>query len=350
MKKLIIVGTYSIIHCLVDWACAMLIFSGLMPNIDGIGLVVGIFLYNMFAFAFQVPFGIIADKANKNAVVSAIGCAFVILAYFVSKVPILACVVAGIGNALFHVGGGIDVLNISNRKATIPGIFVSAGAIGLYIGSNTDYLGFNNFYIIIFALFISILILLWLYKKVSKKYRINNEEPVFEDLPKVSQTIIYCLMITICIRSYLGLIVKFDWKADFVIGLIFVNGVTIGKVLGGVIGDKFGFKRTSVLSLLASAVLFVFSFESSICGILAILFFNMTMPITLTILSNILNRNKGMAFGLTTLALFIGAAPVLLGVYDIFFDKLGLFLMTITSAIILYLGIKKYEELEAQND
>ena len=58
------------------------------------------------------------------------------------------------------------------------------------------------------------------------------------------------------------------------------------------------------------------------------------------------NKNKGMAFGLTTLALFIGAVPVLFGYKTFLFSKVGLFVTTILSAIALYIGLKKYETLE----
>ena len=68
----------------------------------------------------------------------------------------------------------------------------------------------------------------------------------------------------------------------------------------------------------------------------------MTMPITLTALSNILFNNKGMAFGLLTVALFIGAVPVFFGYKGVIFNPVGLFVTTIISAIILYIGIKKY--------
>ena len=170
MKKFSIVGIYSIIHCIVDMSCAMLIAGILTPVITGTNtLVIAIILYNLFAFAFQLPFGIFADKINKNALISLIGCLFIIFAYFINPLAIVSCIMAGIGNALFHIGGGIDVLNISEKKATLPGIYVATGAMGLYIGSKTTYLGFDKFYVIIVLLIISIVALLWLYKQVKLK-------------------------------------------------------------------------------------------------------------------------------------------------------------------------------------
>jgi hypothetical protein len=43
--------------------------------------------------------------------------------------------------------------------------------------------------------------------------------------------------------------------------------------------------------------------------IFGIFLFNMTMPITLVVISNTFQGRQGFAFGLTTLALIIGALP-----------------------------------------
>ncbi len=351
MKKFTIVSIYSGIHCIVDMACAILLAGILTPVLTGTNLLfAAIFLYNLFAFAFQLPFGILADKINKNALISAIGCLFIVVAYCINSPGLLACITAGIGNALFHVGGGIDVLNISHKKAALPGIYVSTGAIGLYIGSNCIHLGINKSYIIIIILVISSVLLFYLYKKIKQTYKVYNEIPEFNDISNKKQIIMYCLLITICIRGYVGLILNFEWKSTFVIGFLSIGAVASGKILGGLIGDKFGWKKVSTLSLVFSAILFVFAFDSMICGMIAILLFNMTMPITLTALSNIFYKNKGMAFGMTTLALFIGAIPILLGYSEFLFDKFSLFIVTSISAIILYYGLNGYEALEKEND
>ncbi|MCL2124545.1 MAG: hypothetical protein FWH33_00975 [Oscillospiraceae bacterium] len=40
------------------------------------------------------------------------------------SVPLAAVVAAGLGNGVFHIGGGVDVLNISESKAGALGVFV----------------------------------------------------------------------------------------------------------------------------------------------------------------------------------------------------------------------------------
>lgn len=350
MKKKITI-IYSIIHFIVDLACCILVANLVTQKMgQTVNLFVAIILYNFFAFAMQLPIGIIADKVNKNAICSAIGCLIVAIAFAFSNFGIIACVVAGIGNAMFHVGGGIDVLNISDKKATLSGIFVSTGAMGIFLGSKSLSVGFDKYYIIIVSLIISALLLIWLYDQI--KGKVNNKEMIIPSLTSNEIIAIICLIITVCIRSYVGMILAFSWKSNFVLALISIFAVVFGKMLGGIIGDRIGFIKISVISLTVSAIGFVFAFNNAFIGILAILFFNMTMPITLTALSNILDNNKGMAFGLLTVALFIGSVPKFFGIGEVaIFSPIGLFVITAISAIVLYVGILKYNVfMEKIND
>lgn len=349
MKKKITI-IYSIIHFIVDLACCILVTNLVTQKMgQNVNLFIAIILYNFFAFAVQFPIGIIADKVNKNAICSAIGCMLVAIAFGFSDFGMIACTVAGIGNAMFHVGGGIDVLNVSDKKATLSGIFVSTGAMGIFLGSKSLSIGFNKFYIVILALIISALLLVWLYNQIKDK--VKNSEVIIPKLSANEIIAIICLIITVCIRSYVGLILAFSWKSNFVLALISIFAVVFGKMLGGIIGDRIGFIKISVISLTVSAVCFIFAFNNPILGILAILFFNMTMPITLTALSNILDNNKGMAFGLLTLALFIGSVPKFFGMGQLVFSPIGLFIITAISAVVLYVGIAKYNKfVEKEND
>ena len=60
-------------------------------------------------------------------------------------------------------GGGIDVLNISEHNASLSGIYVSTGAMGIFLGSMSAKFGFNKYYIIVLILIISAILLYWLY-------------------------------------------------------------------------------------------------------------------------------------------------------------------------------------------
>lgn len=336
-----IVGIYSSIHFIVDLSCAILV-SNLVIQKMGVStnLFIAIFIYNFFAFAMQLPIGIIADKINKNAICSAIGCLLVAISFGLSRFAIISCLIAGIGNAMFHVGGGIDILNISDKKATLSGIFVSTGAIGIFLGGKLLLTGFNGYYIVVLILLISSILLFWLYSQI--KGKVSNSKIKKIELGKNEWIAIICIFTTVCIRSYVGMILSFTWKSSFVYALLAVLGVVIGKMLGGIIGDKIGFEKISI-SLLISAICFIFSFTNPIIGIIAILLFNMTMPVTLICLSNIFTNNKGLAFGLLTLALFVGAVPTFVG-YNQLFTKIGLFIITLISSIVLYIALIYYNK------
>lgn len=337
-----VVGIYSLIHFIVDLSCAILVTNLVTQKMgQNANLFIAILIYNFFAFAMQFPIGIIADKVNKNSIYSAIGCILVAIAFGFSNYGIISCTIAGIGNAMFHIGGGIDVLNISNKKATPSGIFVSTGAMGIFLGSKSATIGFNKFYIVIFILLFSAILLFRLYNMIKDK--IKNEKLIVPKLNANAKVSIICLILTVCIRSYVGLILAFEWKGNFILALLSILAVVFGKMLGGIIGDKIGFNKISIVSLAVSSICFIFSFNNPVLGILAMLFFNMTMPITLTALSNILDNNKGMAFGLLTLALFIGSIPKFFGVgITTIFTPIGLCFITIVSLIVLVIGIKKY--------
>lgn len=341
MKK-VIVFIYSLVHFIVDLACAVLVKKIVTPNTENeILLFIAVVLYNFFAFAIQYPIGIIADKINKNGIIALLGCLLVALAYAFSNVALIACIIAGIGNAMYHIGSGIDVLNISDKKASLSGIYVSTGALGIFLGASPNMTIFNG-YIMVVLLVISAIIIKVLYDKIKDK--VINEEMTIPLINKTEKLIITCLMITVIIRSYMGFIIAFEWKNDFSLAIIATMAVIFGKMLGGIIGDKIGFLKISILSLLISSIGFIFAFDNWIIGCISILFFNMTMPITLTALANLFPNNKGMAFGMLTFALFLGSMPVFFGYGDYLFNKLGLFLITIGSTIVLYVGIDNYNK------
>ena len=342
------VGVYSLAHFIVDLCCAVLVTNFVTEKMGaGTLLFVAIVLYNFFAFAVQLPIGIIADKVNKNGLCAAIGCLAVALGYAFTNWGILACIIAGIGNAMFHVGGGIDVLNISDKKASLSGIFVSTGAMGIFLGSKSASVGFHSFVLPVLVLIIMSVLIYLLYQQIKDK--VKNEPMEFPTLNKKEILAIICFMITVVIRGYAGFIFNFEWKKSFVLALISIFAVVGGKMLGGIIGDRIGLKKISILSLVLAAILFVFAFQNSICGILAILCFNMTMPITLIALSNILNNNKGMAFGLLTVALFVGAVPVFFGYTQIFFSAIGLVAICMVSVVALVAGLKLVENKKGES-
>ena len=319
------------VHFLVDLCCIFLIVAFLIPlcgnRMDWVWVVM---LYNMFAFAFQLPIGALGDRAGVSWKLAAAGCLIIAGAYGIAwagaaaapglLLPALIAVIAGIGNSCFHVGCGIAVLAESKGRAAMPGIYVSTGAFGVYLAPMLA----SRFALSAFGAAVGILVMLgcafWLARsgrtlQGGKETMIKErqEPPLQPAGPSAALLLVAAsgLLITVLLRSYAGTIMAFSWRAVPLLGLLFTLGVVFGKMLGGVVGDRVGWIKTAVVSLLAAAVLFAAAGKHPAAGIAAVFLFNMTMPITLTALADQMRDRLGTAFGMTTLMLFLGTLPSL---------------------------------------
>ena len=128
--KLRALPLYAAAHFWVDFACALLVLGRLEGGGDA---VTALLLYNCFAFAVQMPVGLLADTLGGTGRLAAMGCGLTALAWGLPGL-LPAAVCAGLGNACFHVGGGLYTLNGSGRCGPL-GLFVSPGALGIALGT-----------------------------------------------------------------------------------------------------------------------------------------------------------------------------------------------------------------------
>ena len=308
-NQIITLSGYSIIHGIIDLCCAVVVFSTLLYHgYDAKDVFIFVVAYNIIAFGLQAPFGFLVDKYQVPKESALIGCILVLSSFFIFSIPALVVILSGLGNAFFHVGGGSISLNFNPTKATAPGIFVAPGALGLTIGILIGKSGSFISWPFILLLIFSCLFIIFSkipkinYKKISIKPNINYFELV-----------ILLLLLSVSIRALYGLTAVFAWKADITLLFALTVAVVTGKALGGFLADKFGWIKTAIFALLISAPLLSFFQGSPLLAIIGAFLFQMTMPITLTALSNMLPGRSATAFGLTVLALIIGAIPVYLG-------------------------------------
>ena len=94
-------GLYAAVHFLVDGICAWAMLGRLG------GGWTGFLVYNFCAFALQLPLGAVLDRLEDRRwpmQFAALGCCLTAAGAFCHPA------VLGLGNALFHVGGGVDVI------------------------------------------------------------------------------------------------------------------------------------------------------------------------------------------------------------------------------------------------
>ena len=251
----------------------------------------------------------------------------------------------GIGNAFFHIAGGFEVARSSDNDIGYLGIFVSTGVIGLTIGRVYN----NRLLLIIFSILLVIIYLLVLIANKEYKYYINrniinnnvlkeitvnkdnniinheknikliNEEKFVTNNDvlntkiylgqnyfnaKIEVLIILGILIVVFIRSYLGVLLKFDTSSKSVLVLISIF-IALGKACGGFIYKWIGCKKAMFISFIITIVC-LFYIDNLFAYLLLLLLFNITMPITLYYINIVFNNQYGFSFGLLASVLVPG--------------------------------------------
>ena len=115
------------------------------------------------------------------------------------------------------------------------------------------------------------------------------------------------LLLTVAIRSFVGgggthALPAVNWLAVGIPLAAFT-----GKLAGGVLADRYGWIRTSVGALLLSLPLLVIGKHEPWLVVIGLALFQTTMPVTLSALGLLFPGRPATAFGLSCLALVIGA-------------------------------------------
>jgi len=317
----------------VDASCIILLLGGIDVKVE---LLTYILIYNILAFGLQLPFGLIIDRIHQPVLTAVLGCVILSIALMLFIHPLAAIILAGIGNALFHVGGGTVSLNLRPGKAALPGVFVAPGGIGLFAGGVILKLyGFHPEY---FAGFLFVMgLIIFFIKSPQVFYEIKKAEAV-----NYLAITIMLLLITICIRSAVGLSINFPWKSNMTLLILLTASIALGKGLGGFLADYFGWIKITVSGLAISALLLVFGAQFAVAGTVGLFFFNLTMPVSLVAISNLLPGRPGFSFGLTTFAMVAGALPTFFKAKTFLSASPVTLILTILSAIILFVGLKLY--------
>ena len=309
MEKKGRLAAWTYAHFAVDFSCFYVLHAGLKNFLDGDleTLAVGFLTYNVIAFGLQSAIGRICDERDtwrraSGFAGSIMVCMAAVIAALCSGAAVWAAmIVAALGNAFFHVGGGIDVLRRSGGKMTGSGVFVSSGAMGVALGTLCGSAAVALIIIISAAVLTGVIA----WKETSwdcsryVPFRIAGNGNFL--------VAIALLMTAVFIRSYAGAIMPVYWERTGWLVILPAAASCMGKALGGVAGDRLGAARTGVISLLISAPLICFGAENMILSLVGILMFNMTMPVTLCGLVSVMPQNPGFAFGLTTIALLAGS-------------------------------------------
>jgi FSR family fosmidomycin resistance protein-like MFS transporter len=256
------------------------------------------------AFGLQPLLALAVDSRQWYRQAAATGCALTAVAMIVpGSLPIPAVCVAGAGNALFHLGGGSVGLRLKPGFAAPAGIFVAPGAAGLFLGTLLGASGFSALWTgaLLLGMFS---VLLLVHEAAVLPPRNRPQRPLGR-----GRLILLLLLISVAMRSLLGLAFSFPWTSSPALAALLVLAGALGKGLGGVLADRFGWMRTAVCTLTMSIPLLMFGTPSHVEKMLAMFLVATTMPVALAAVSESLPGEPAFAFGLTGIALLVGVLP-----------------------------------------
>lgn len=299
---------YFIIHALVEIVCFAVLYDkyGL-----GVSFVVAM-LFDYFAFVPQALIGELNYRFRRWDI-GTIGTILMSVGIFVSSASNRTTALVGIcilalGNAMLHEAGAVATITCSNGKLFPSALFVAGGSFGLVIGQLLGGIGVNRFLLLGLMVIIEILVLL------TNKYWLKDVElPVFElvDDKYGKWSIFVVAFVVTAVRSFQGYAIPMSWKKEIwqTVLLFFIMG--LGKAAGGYFADKFGAKKVAVWATVASIPFLLLGNSVMVVSMIGVCVFSFTMSITFGMLLSIIKGNPGLAFGVTTLALFTGIVPVL---------------------------------------
>ena len=314
---------YSVLHFLTDGLCAFALYARFSKSGQW---ALYVLIYDFCAFVLQMPFGAFMDSLKRKmpdkAAKLPYRCALAGAVLTVTG-AFLHPLILGLGNALFHVGGGIGTIEedrAQEKKGAALGIFVAPGAMGLFLGTwfgqRSDSAGILPLllaaavYLLLFPVFAAVS-----GKREKEGAGIRREQTASALPRRVTRAAVVAASLcfaVVVLRSYAGFVVVFSWKTGFLYGFLCTLAVVLGKMAGGILSARFGAARIMTASLLLAALGYIFS-DLPAAGIAALFFFNMTMPVTLCMIADRFRGLEGFSFGLLTAALFVGVLPFFFG-------------------------------------
>jgi hypothetical protein len=332
---------YFYIHFIVEIVCFFYL-SRVTNNSMVVWLIP--FIYDGLAFVPQSLIGFIADKYPKINTgyigVLLLVCAYLI--YSLTNISIyISLIILCFGNALLHVAGAEVTLKSSKGKLSPAALFVSGGSFGVVTGRLLARTSINPLVLLIPILsMIPFIMLANTY--IDHKSNTKNFNYVDKRLNPI--LVILIAVFVVIIRGYMGYGIPTSWNKTTLQLVIFFFTMGIGKALGGILSDIIGIKKVAVLSTLLAIPFLCFGDHIMIISLIGVMFFSMTMAITLGILVSVLKETPGLAFGLTTIGLFLGTAPIFFIKLNMTYNIIFIIILSIVCSMLLGYVLKGDDE------
>ena len=328
---------YFYIHFIVEIVCFY--YLSKVSNNPIVWLVP--FLYDAFAFVPQSIIGYISDKYPKIKI-GIIGVIFLFIGIcifsFTNISKFVSLFFICFGNAFLHISGAENTLKNSNGKLSHSALFVSGGSFGVITGRILAKSFLPSWVMLIFIL---TMIPFIIYADRFNNTKSDCSNFNYTNKKISSEIIILIAFFVVIIRGYMGYGIPTSWNKTMLESVLLFSFMGIGKALGGILSDTYGIRKVAIMSTILAIPFLIFGDNIMIISLIGVMFFSMTMAITLGILVSVLKNTPGLAFGITTIGLFIGTAPIFFIKTSQEFNIIMIIIMSILCSYMLSVVLKR---------
>lgn len=306
MKNIILLAAG---HGLNDLIAGYFLGTYASDNSDLLRIGLAITMYNVLAFGGQYPVAILLEKINgvkKIIVVSYILNVIAAAIFLFSPVP--AIIIAGIASAIYHVAGGSYCAE--NNKAMNIGLFAAPGVAGLVCGG---FFAWKQYNIIGIILPVAIAFLFILTQLKLIKYHGENKPEKKKHVPGIDQhdIIMILLLIIISLRSVTWNVFQLIHENNYEWLIAIAAAAAVGKIAGGWLADRIGWRRYAVSSAIIATPLLTFFKNEMLLFCLGIGLLQSGIPATTSMLIQSLKGNAAKGISLSFgVAVITGAAAI----------------------------------------
>lgn len=307
-------------------------FLGSLAQTDIETAKIGFYLiiYNFIAFGGQYPVALYIRQVIdiKKTLLAAYGINIIaiILFPFISS---LSIVFMGIASAIYHVAGGS--ICAEKNKATNIGLFAAPGVAGLIAGGYLAYLktSMDLAVLIISIGFFMILIKLPLPKKGVQQFKIEGHGEFKLDRHDMMMIL---LLSVISLRSTVWNIFQLIHENEYDWLLAIAVSAAAGKIVGGWLSDRIGWRLYVFISLAMSAPLVTFFKKDMLFFCIGTGLLQSGIPATTSLLIHSMKNEKEKAIALSFgTAIILGGiitpvSPVFFSYYFLLFVLVFLFM------------------------
>jgi FSR family fosmidomycin resistance protein-like MFS transporter len=311
----------GVLHLFVDAATVTVVFRATgIVDVSPLAVVGWIVAYDLLAFGLQPALGWVQDRwgTPRKAMLAGLLLTFSSVAFLQAgaspAVPAVAVVVAATGNALFHLGAGARVLAQGLERAAPIALLVAPGALGLGVGVwFGQHPQAGPVWLVGLPVLAAVVVVSLRPSDRPASGPVGPAGPAPGLVAPVMVGALFLLMTSIGIRSLVGMSASRGYPASawLLVGVPLV--AFAGKLLGGLVADRFGWVRTTVIALVVSAPVLAFTYPHPIVLLGGLFAFQMTMPVTLVAIARLMPHRLATGFGLACLALVLGSLPATFG-------------------------------------